>query len=125
MLGNGAETKISGEISAFADWNEDVYFFDPSTGAAMPISGMGWYLQFRRDEKQTGADVTLSTVEGSLSIVADDNAVDSILRIAAAPGTFSSYIGNMICDLVGVDGDGETFHYGHGVVTILNDPVTI
>ena len=121
---NSSETEISGEISANADWNEDIYFFD-SDGSAMDLTGIAFYMQFRSDNDLTGSEVTLSTDAGTLSLQADDGAVTSILRISAADGTFSNYVGDMIVDIVGVDVADVKTHYGHGVVTVLNDPATI
>ena len=119
-----AEAYISGEISTYADWNEDIYFFDPD-GAAMSLTGIAFYMQFRSDPEQESADVTLSTAAGTLSLVADSGAVTSILRIDADDALFSSYIGDMVVDLLGVDGSDVKTHYGHGVVTFTNSPVAI
>jgi len=124
-VGNtAAECAMSGEISARADWNEDIYFFDPD-GAAMSLTGITFYMQFRSDPDQESADVTLSTTAGTLSLVADDGAVTSILRIDVDDDVFSNYIGDMTVDLVGVDASSVKTHYGHGIVTVLNDPATI
>lgn len=126
-LSNAAETVISGEVSAKATWSEDIYFREYDTDGvetALDISDLDFYMQFRRSEDQTSADLSISTAD-SLSIVADDDGVESILRINVTAGTFSNYIGDMICDLVAVDNQGSKTHYGHGVVTFLNDPVSI
>lgn len=125
-IGNhGAQADVSGEISIYAKWSEDIYFFDASDGSAQDLTGLSFQMQFRCDRSQTTADVTLSTSAGTLSIVEDSGSVDSILRIAAAPGTFANYEGDMICDLVATDGSGDETHYAHGVVTFLNDPVAV
>jgi len=113
---SGAESVISGTVSMFAKWSEDIYFRDPD-GAAMDLTGLAFYFQFRCNAEATSADVTLSTAAGTLSIVADTGAVNSILRISADSGTFSSYEGDMIADLVAVDGSGDEVHYAHGVVS--------
>lgn len=126
-LRNAAERVIDGEVSVYATWSEDIYFRHRDADdveTSFDISDLDFYLQFRRSENQTSADVTLSTAD-SLSIVADDDGVESILRISVDSGTFSNYIGDMICDLVAVDSLGAKTHYGHGVVTFLNDPVSI
>lgn len=120
----GAEAELSGEISIYSDWNEDIYFFDPD-GAAMSLTGLSFYFQFRSDPSQTNADVTLSTAAGTLSLVADSGSVISILRINVDDGVFASYEGDMIADLVAVDGSGDKTHYAHGVVSFRNAPVTI
>jgi hypothetical protein len=121
---SAAETVISGEISPFVTWSEDIYFFD-ADGSAMSISGLTFYLQFRSETESTGADITLST-SNDLSLVADSGGTTSILRISSDAGTFSAYAGtDMIVDLVAVDVSDNSFHYGHGVVSITNDPVSI
>lgn len=120
---SGAESKISGEISIYATWNEDIYFFDPSDGSAMGLTGIDFELQFRKDAGQTSADVTLSITAGTLSLQDDSGSVKSILRIAAPAGTFTNYEGDMIADLVAQDVSDNVIHYGHGIVSFRNDPV--
>lgn len=88
----------------------------------MDISDLDWEFQFRRSPDDTGANITLSTDAGTLSIVADSGSVDSILRITADPGTFSAYVGDMIADLVATDVSGNVTLYAHGVVTFANNP---
>lgn len=123
-LTSGAECSVSGTISIYAKWSEDIYFYDPD-GAAMDISDLDFYFQFRRCQDQTSADVTLSTDAGTLSIEENDGSVESILRISADAATFSSFPGDMIADLVAVDQSGDETHYAHGVVTFTNDPVAV
>lgn len=124
MIRTAAECQITGEISANADWNEDIYFFGPD-GSAQDLTDLDFYMQFRCDPKQDAADITLSTDDGTLSLEDDGGSVTSILRITVADGVFSNYIGDMILDIVSVDAAGTKTHCGHGVVTILNDPATI
>lgn len=121
---SSAETVVAGEISIFATWREDIYFFDPD-GSAMDISAIDFMFQFRASPTDTDADVTLSTDAGTMSIVADSGAILSILRIAAPAGTFDQYEGDMIADLIGVDTSGNVTHYAHGVVAFRNDPVAL
>lgn len=121
---SGAECEVSGTIPIYATWNEDLYFFDPD-GVAMDISDMDWEFQFRCDQASTGADVTLSITAGTLSIENDGGSVPSILRIAVDPGTFSSYPGDMIATLVGVDVADVVTLYAHGVVTFSNNGVAV
>lgn len=124
-LRNSAELVADGDISAYADWNEDFYIFDPLTGGGMDLTGLGIYYQFRRAICQTTADVVVSTANGMISIVADANAVNSIARVSVPRGTFANYIGNMILDVAFVDQSDDVLHYAHGVVTITNTPATI
>ncbi len=118
---SGAESEISGTIAINATWSEDIYFFDTS-GAAMDISNLDWEFQFRSDETDAGAVVTLSTADTTLSIVADSGSVFSILRITADPGTFTAYVGDMVADLVATDASDNVTLYGHGIVNFTNNP---
>lgn len=122
---SGAECEISGTIPIYATWSEDIYFFDPSDGSAMDLTGMDFEFQFRCDPSQTSAAVTLSTDAATLSLELDSGSVRSILRISAAAGTFSAYDGDMIADLVGIDQSGTVILYGHGVVSFRNNPVAV
>lgn len=130
----GAETTISGEVSVNATWAEDIYFFDPD-GAAMDISDLDFQLQFRHTgttydygwvapSSTASAEVVLST-DDDLSLVADEGAIISILRIEVAVGHFQNYAGDMIADLVAIDGDDRVIHYGHGVVSFRANPATV
>lgn len=121
---SGAETVVTGTIPIYATWTEDIYFFDPD-GAAMDISDLDFQFQFRCSGTNTGADVTLSITGGELSIVDDGGSIPSILRINANPGTFSSYVGDMIADLVAIDASDNVTLYAHGVVAFTNNPVAI
>lgn len=121
---SGAETILSGVVPAYATWSEDIYFYD-SAGVAMDISNLDFYFQFRCDGTSTGADVTLSTVAGDLSIEADGGLVNSILRIDVEPGRFSAIKGDLIADLFAVDGSANVTLYAHGVVTLTNNPVAV
>lgn len=121
---SGAESEISGTIAANATWSEDIYFFD-TDGSAVDISNLTFEFQFRSSQDDTGAAVTLSTDDATLSLVADTGSVVSILRINSAAGTFSSYEGDMIADLVAIDVSNTVILYGHGVVTFTNNPVAV
>jgi hypothetical protein len=120
-----SEAGISGEISANSDWNEDIYFFD-SDGDALSLTGLTFYMQFRCDPAQTSADVTLSTTAGTLSLEVDGGSVTSILRIDVGDDVFTSYAdSDMVVDIVAVDSSSVKTHYGHGTISVLNDPATI
>lgn len=121
---SGAESEVSGAIAIYADWNEDIYFRDPSTGTAMDLTGLSFQFQFRCNPNSVSADVTLSTSNGMLSIQEDSGSVDSILRIAAPRGTFSAYQGDMIADLIATDVSNQVTLYAHGIVTFTNNPVS-
>ena len=119
---SGAETEISGTIAINATWTEDIYFFDPSDGSAMDLTGLDFEFQFRRDPNQTSADVTLSITDGTLSIEDDDGSVASILRVNVPAATFLNYDGDMIADLIAQDQSDNVFLYGHGVVSFRLNP---
>lgn len=118
---SGAESDISGTIAINATWSEDIYFFD-SDGAAMDISNLDFEFQFRSDAEDTGATITLSTADTTLTLVADSGSVISILRILVDPGTFTAYVGDMVADLVATDATDNVTLYGHGIVTFTNNP---
>lgn len=121
---SGAQCEISGTVPIYAKWSEDIYMRDPD-GAPMDLTGLDFYFQFRSDACSTSADVTLSTDAGTLSIEDDAGSVASILRISADAGTFSSYVGDMVADLVCVDQNGDETLYAHGIVSFRNNPVAI
>jgi hypothetical protein len=121
---SGAESVVTGVVSAHASWREDLYFFSPD-GTPMDLAGLDFEFQFRDSQCSSGSNVVLSIDEGSLSIEEDEGSVASILRIDAEPGKFSAYAGDMTADLVSVDIDGNVLHRAHGVVTFTNDPVAI
>lgn len=121
---SGAECDVSGTIAIYADWSEDIYFFDPSTGAGQDLTGLSFEFQFRSSPNNTASDVTLSTSSGTLSIQADSNSVNSILRIAVPRGTFSVFHGDMIADLIATDVSDKVTLYAHGVVSFVNNPVS-
>lgn len=118
---SGAEAEISGTIAINATWTEDIYFFAPD-GSAMDLTGLAFEFQFRRDPRQTSADITLSTAAGTLAIENDAVSVASILRIEAAAAMFQSYDGDMIADLVAQDASLNVFLYGHGTVSFRLNP---
>jgi hypothetical protein len=122
---SGAECEMSGVVPIYAYWSEDIYFFDPD-GAAMDLTVLTIKLQFRRSASQTSADVTLSTGGAGITLVADEGSVTSIARIGVeASDLFSSYDGDMIADLIAIDGSGNATLYAHGVVTMTNNPVAV
>lgn len=120
---SGAENTISGAIPAFTHWAEDLYFRDAD--GEMSLTGLSFRLQFRQSADQTGADVTLSSTGSELSIVASTSGTSSILRISVASGTFSAWTQDMVADLVCIDSTGNTTLYAHGVVSFVNNPVTL
>lgn len=122
---HGAENDLSGTIPIYAYWSEDIYCFDPD-GSAMDLTGLTVKFQFRQDPSQTSADVTLSTGGTGITLAADSGSVTSIIRIGVdASDYFSSYAGDMIADLLVIDGSSNVTHYAHGVLTFTNNPVAV
>jgi hypothetical protein len=121
---SGAEAEASGTIAINATWSEDIYFRTPD-GAAMDLTGLEFEFQFRTSPNADSAVKTLSTSGGELTIETDDGAVDSILRISVDPGAFASYPGDLVADLVAIDGDENVTLYAHGVISFTNNPVSV
>ena len=118
----GALFDLSGTVATNATWAEDVYFTE--AGAPLDISGLDWKLTFRRSGETTSADITLSTVAGTLTVVADDNGHHRILRIGVAAGALSAYEGDFIADLASKDGAGAVMLWAHGTISFRPNPVT-
>jgi len=117
----GAMFEVSGEVSDFATWSEDMYFLEG--GAGVDLTGISFQMQFRSNPQSSTADFTLSTSDGTLSIADDDNSVASIVRIDVTAGNLGSYQGDYIADLVAKDQADKVIHYAHGVVSFRNNPV--
>jgi hypothetical protein len=118
---SGAEAELSGTIAINATWSEDIYFRTPD-GAAMDLTGLDFELQFRTSPDTDTTVKTLSITGGELSIETDDGAVDSILRISVTAGAFASYPGDLVTDIVAIDGSGAVTLYAHGIVSFVNNP---
>lgn len=121
---SGAMFAVSGFVPVNATWSEDIYF--TQDGVPLDISEMDWKLTLRRCGGATEAPfLTLSTDDGTLSIVDDDDDVPSILRILVPVGGLStSYIGDFVCDIASRDAQDTVTLWGHGVVTIRPNPVS-
>ena len=117
----GALFEMSGEIPNNGTWAEDIYFSE--AGAPLDISGLDWKLTFRSDPLNTSADLTLSTSDGTLEVVEDDDGFNRVLRIAVAAGELSSYRDDYIADLASQDVAGAVTLYAHGIVTFTQNPV--
>lgn len=118
---SGALFEISGAVPTNATWQEDIYFSD--NGSPKDISGLDWKMVFRCAEGNNIADFTISTDDGTLSIVTDpDSGVNRILRINVAAGNLNVYNGEFIADLASRDDSGVVTLWGHGVVTFVYNP---
>lgn len=118
---SGALYNVSGTVANNATWAEDIYFRDG--GVATVITGLEFKFTFRSDPNSDAADLTLSTSD-SLSIVADSNGVNSILRISIAAGDLSGYFGDYVADLASKDVSDVVTLWAHGEVTFTRNPVS-
>lgn len=118
----GALFEVSGTVPTNATWNEDIYFTED--GAPLDISEMVWKLMLRRNGENTSADITLSTDAGALSVVADDDGYNRILRIGVPAGALNSYEGDYIADLAAKDPAGKVTLWAHGVISLRPNPVS-
>lgn len=118
----GALFELSGTVPTNATWSEDIYF--TQAGAPLDISALSWKMTFRCDGENTTADFTLSTADGTLSVVADTNGYNRILRIAVAAGALNAYEGDYIADLASKDVANTVQLWAHGIVSLRPNPVT-
>lgn len=121
--GSGALFEISGFVPTNATWSEDIYFSE--NGAPTSLTGLEFKMTFRSCEGEESAYITLTTDDGTLSIVEDeDSGIERILRISVPAGTYSSYEGDFICDLASKDAQDTVTLWAHGVVTLRKNPVS-
>ena len=118
----GALFDLSGTVATNAAWAEDIYFTE--AGAPFDISELDWKLTFRRNGENTSADFTLSAAAGTLTVAADDNGHNRILRIGVGAGALSSHEGDFIADLASKDGAGAVLLWAHGIISFRPNPVT-
>jgi hypothetical protein len=118
----GALFDLSGTVATNATWSEDIFFSE--AGAPFDISGLDWKLTFRRSGENTTADITLSTAAGTLTVVADDNGHQRILRIGASASALNAWEGDYIADLASKDGAGAVMLWAHGTISFRTNPVT-
>jgi len=117
---SGALFEISGQVSNGATWAEDIWFTED--GAALDLTGLEFRFQFRCHRH--GTTELLLTTTDKLSIVTDTGSgVDRILRITVQPGALSQMRGDYFADLSSKDGGGDIKHWGHGVISFINDPI--
>lgn len=120
---SGALFEISGSVANNATWQESIYFTE--AGSPLDISGLDFKMTFRCNGNSTSADYTLSTDDGTLSIVTDaDSGVDRILYINVSAGSLSGLLGDYVCDLASQDVADVVTLWAHGVVTFSPNPVS-
>lgn len=119
---SGALFTLSGAVANNATWDEYIYFME--AGLPSDISGLDWKMTFRRDGRNTSADVTLSTDAGTLIITQDDNGNNSVLQVLVPAGQLTNINGDYIADLASEDVNGKVSLWAHGVVTFAPNPVS-
>ena len=109
-------------VSTGATWAEDIYIRE---GAAQSdLTGLSFQFQFRSEPDATGADLTLSTADGTLSIENDpDTGVACIIRITVPASTIGGLEGPFVADLVSKDASDVLTHWAHGVVDFTPSPI--
>jgi hypothetical protein len=113
-----AHNVITGVVSTGATWSESFVIRDQDGENVVDIDDHDYQFQFRDEEDDTAAVLTLS---GSEVTAAESNGVTTI-TINCAQSRLSSMSGGYVADLVSKSGSTLT-HRGHGVVTFNNSPV--
>ena len=123
----GARAILSGVVSNGSTWVEDVAMTEDGTVIASADT-WDWTMTFRTDRTSDSADLTLTTDAGTLNVTQGADA--STLEIRVAKASLSAMEGDYICDLKSLDttdttadSAGRSIHWGHGVVTFLNEPI--
>lgn len=123
----GARSIISGVVSNGSTWVEDVSMTEDGT-AIDNAEDWDWTMTFRTDRESDSSDLTLTTDAGTLNITQGADATTLEIRVAKA--SLSAMDGDYVCDLKSVDTSdtsadsaGRSIHWGHGVVTFLNEPI--
>jgi hypothetical protein len=123
----GARAILSGSVSNGATWVEDVSMTEDG-GAIANAEDWVWTMTFRTDRTSDSADLTLTTTAGTLTITQGADATTLEIRVAKA--SLSDMEGDYVCDLKSVDSSdttddsaGRSIHWGHGIVTFLNEPI--
>lgn len=119
---SGALFDLSGTVPTNTTWAEDIYF--TQDGAPMDISGLDWRLTFRRNSEDATAEFALSTDDGTLAVVDDDNGYPRVLRISVAAGALSNHSGDYIADLASQDVSSKVDLWAHGLVSLRPNPVS-
>ena len=120
---SGALFELSGSVANNATWQETVYFMQE--GSPMVLTGLSFKMTFRCNGDSTSADYTLSTDDGTLSIVADaDSGIANNLYINVAAGSLSGLLGDYIADLASQDVADVVTLWAHGAVTFAPNPVS-
>jgi len=119
----GAYFEVSGEVANNSTWQENIYFME--AGAQMELTGLSFKMTLRCQPSDSTADYTLSTTDGTLSIVEDtDTGVSNILYINVPVGSLTGLCGDYVADLASEDQNGVVSPWAHGVISFRPNPVT-
>lgn len=127
-LGNtAAKGIISGEISNGTTWVEDIEITEDGTAIAGTPASWTWTLTLRCPTSQT-ADLTLTTTEGTLTVT--QGTESTTLSIGCPQASLDALCGDYLIDIksvdtsdITVDTAGLSKHWGHGSVTVLDEPI--
>ncbi len=115
----GARGIIAGTISNGATWSEAFEITENGTFVTNADT-WDWKLKLRKTY-DSGADLTLTTDDGTLTVV--NGASSTTVTILVAYTAMTDLEGEYIIDLASKDGSNVVVHWGHGSVTIRNEPV--
>lgn len=115
-----AHNIISGFVSNGATWSDSFVLRDQNGDDVTGITGHTFQFQFRRNEKETSAVLTLTS--GASEVTAGESNGVTTVTITAAQSTIADMSGEYVADLVSKTGSTIT-HRGHGVVMFTNAPV--
>jgi hypothetical protein len=116
-----AQMKISGSLPNGADWVQTLIIVDQDGEQVTGVGSDDWVIQFRDDQDDTAADLTLST-DDELTITVG---ATTTLAVDADASTMSALTpGSYIVDIASETSGGVKTHRGHGRVTIVGAPAS-
>jgi len=118
---HAAQATVSGLISNGATWYEVFALLDENGDPLTGVSADEWRFQFRCDPKDSSPSLTLTTTDGTLTIV---EATATTLTINVPQDSLSALEGDYVADLVSKGAiDSRLIHRAHGIVTFRADPI--
>ena len=119
---HAAQNTVTGLISNGATWYETITLTDETGAQLTGVAADTWQFQFRADAGSDTADLTLSTVGGTLTVT--EGASSTTLLINVPQATIDDMEGEYVADLVSKDSsDSRLTHRAHGIVTFRSDPI--
>ena len=117
---------IDGEISNGVTWVEDVEITEDGTAIAGTPTSWTWTLTLREDYNTSA--IFTATTSNYLTITQGTDSTTLAIRVPKA--SIADLKGEYIIDLKSLDGSdltadsaGLSKHWGHGIVTVRNEPV--